>query len=170
MTDKTESGAAAPVQTPFNLFTDLKTSKNAEIDGTWVSPFGPEDHGYPTFKLARPGGANKAYNDALMEALMPHQQLIAKNKRKTDPAVTQLVQEINKQVFIEHCIKDWRNVNKPTGEQDDEGNDILESVEFSTENAFSLIEQVPEVFDALMGEAQDIQTFREQNISDEAGN
>jgi hypothetical protein len=145
----------------FNLFTDLATSADMEINGVWVEPWGPKDDGYPAFKIARPGGSNIAYDKALTTALMPYQKLIsAQNKNNPDEKVIVLVKDATKKAFSTTCIKGWINVKNAKGE-------ILD---WSPEAAHDLCKQLHTVYETLNEEASALTLFREESIADEVGN
>lgn len=117
----------------MNLFKAYKTNHKNEVEGTWVE-FG---NGV-AFKLARESETNQEYQAKYTALIEKHSREIATGS--IDPEVDK---KASLDLFLECTLKDWRGVT------DEEGN----SLEFSTDNARWLMEQLPDLYIELKREA-----------------
>lgn len=142
----------------FNLFKDLQTNDDLETGGKWVWPYGPEKMGCPGFKLARMGGKNMKYENTIRDSLRDYQRLLS--AKKLDKHTIELVKEKTKEAFFAVCLLDWKQVNNAAGEP----------IQFSKQNAADLCEQIPQVYEDLLGHAMDLKTFQIDEAEVDAGN
>ncbi len=142
-----------------NLGALYSSNSEKETAGVWVFPAGEGD-GSPAFKIARAGGANKAFEVEQMKALRPYQKLIQANSKKPSAEVMDLIKKTTKDTFIKTCLLDWRNVKNSKGE----------TVPFSKEKAKAMLEQLPELYEELLGQSQALATFQDDEIEADAGN
>ena len=144
----------------FGSLTSLYSSNaQKETEGVWVYPAG-EGENAPAFKIARAGGANKAFEMEQMKALRPYQKLIQANSKKPSPEVMELIKRTTKEMFLKTCMLDWRNVR----------NSKKEIVPFSKEQAAAMFEQLPDLYDELLAQSQAITTFQDEEIEADSGN
>lgn len=142
----------------FSIYS-LKGNPDAEKNGVWVFPYGPEDEDFPGFKLAKPGGANKTYDKELTAQLRPYQKLITAQKDNPDEKTLELVSKAQRTAFIKACVKDWKNV--PYSEN---------PLPFSVDECEKLFDAVPRLFDDLVSEAQSTALFSPEDVEEEAKN
>lgn len=138
----------------FDLYDHFAVAEDKETQGVWVSPIS-EDENAPKFKLARAGGANRAYTIAAGRAMKPYGPSIQKGAQNLDPATLDLIKGLNFKVFIEHSLKDWKNVTMKG-----------EPVPFSKEAAADLLTKLPELYEKLFSEASEISNFRPDDKAD----
>jgi hypothetical protein len=144
------------------LFDTFETDTNVEVTGKWVYPAGEPTEANPNppaFKIARAGGANKRYTKVQTMLMKPNMALF-RNSKDITPERMDLINEIAKKCFFETLLLDWRDVKNKQGEV----------VPFNRENAESLMKQLPNLYDFLMGESQALSTFNSATVEDEAGN
>ncbi len=146
----------------MSLIKRYQTDPELEKNGTLVE-YGPNEdlpkvngkHPIITFKIARAGGANDAYNKRLEALLKKHRRQI-----QTDTIDVQTLKDLNRQVFFDTVLLGWENVTI-------EGN---EPVAFTRDNAIKLFELVPDVYDDLQELANKGAAFRKSLQEVDAGN
>lgn len=141
------------------LFATFGSDKTKEAEGRWVYPAGDGDK-MPAFRLARTGGANKAFAKAQMAALKPHQRLIQANAKNPTPEVLEIIMAAQKSSFIGACLLEWKNVKSVEGT----------ALPFSKENAAMLFTKLPDLYDALFEAANTLSTYQSEDTEDEAKN
>jgi hypothetical protein len=144
------------------LFDAFKTDSDKEVTGVWVYPAGEPTESNktpPAFKIARAGGANKKFNK-VQAALMKPNMALFRNSKDITPERMEIIKDVAKKCFFEAVLLDWRNVF--------DSNNL--SFPFNRENAETLMSQLPDLYEYLMGEAQAMSSFNPTSVSDEAGN
>jgi hypothetical protein len=130
------------------------TDRNAEIEGVEIPVDTNEHNGQPiVFVLSRMGQTNKAYTKALEERTRPHQAAI-----QAETLDNELGARILREVFVDTCLKTWRNLPKSelTGDPKDKGD-----LEFTRENALKLFEEFPDFYTVVETAAKKASNFRE---------
>lgn len=141
----------------MSLHKAFKTDTNKESEGVEIVLTEAEnkDGTFPTFVVARTGGANKRYTKAIEVATRPFRRQIELGTMQNDKAET-----IYREVYIETVLKSWKNV------KDENENDIP----FNKENARKLLTELPELYERLQAESKDIANFRDAALENEAKN
>jgi hypothetical protein len=148
----------------MSLRQTFKTNKEAEVQGVWVDVGYSEAFNGPVqFKVARMSAANKQYSAALERAQRPHLAQINAGTMNTD-----LGNKIFREVFIDHILKDWRNVSK--GDLTGQADDYSEQLAFTPENANKLFDELPDVYHILYGKAGEVAEFTEARQQDAGKN
>lgn len=137
----------------MSLFRQYGTDAKKEQEGVKVELLPNDDGSIPTFVLAATSKANVKYTKALNKATKPY-------RRNMDAVSDEHAERIFKDVFIEHVLKDWQNV------QENDGSPI----QYSREAALSLFERLPRLYDALIDRANSLELFRDEQREGEAGN
>ncbi len=144
----------------FNLYKTMGTSASKEVEGVWYSPWGPVSDGKPGFKLARAGGANKNYEQAVAQGIKPYNKMINIGMKTQDKETMELLRKITMDAFVRFCVKGWEN--------------IVDSEEqtqpFSVENVRKLFEDLPMVFDDLFNFASDHTNYQDRDVELESKN
>lgn len=141
------------------LFASFDSDTNLEVNGAWLYPVGEFD-GAPAFKVARAGGANKAFEKAQMSGMKPHRQLIQASAKNPTPEALTVIKDVTMRSFIDHCMKGWKNVkNKEEVE-----------VPFSKEAAADFFKQLPDLYESLIGDAQNLLTYQTDDVEQDSGN
>lgn len=134
---------------PVELIDDLfATNKEAEQKGVWLT------YGKVKFLVARAGGSNDAFSEALAKVMKPNAR-----RFKIGSIKAKEVNEIAMGPFVDHCLLDWKNVVRRT----DKG---PEQLPYSRENAIKLLTDIPELYTQLMEDAQSLSTFAPEDVSD----
>ena len=134
----------------MNLYTQFETHQSAEINGIWI-----EYEGGSKFLVARSGGANKKYINALAKARQPLRKQIMAGNLSEEKAT-----EIIRRCFLKYCLLGWKNVADKA--------DVV--MEFSFENAMILMTSLPELFNELVAQADLMANYQNQEREDDKKN
>lgn len=130
----------------YELF---ETNKDVEKSGIIL------DYGKFKFTVARAGGANKKFAKLLEVKRKPYQRVLATGT--IDPEVaTQIMRE----VYAESVVLGWEGVT------DRKGKDLP----FTAKNCVQLFQDLPDLFEDIMEQAQKAALFREHIREEEAKN
>lgn len=160
--------APQAAENPYSGYADLRrmyeTDDNAEKTGIEVQ-FGPK-----TFiKLARAGGANKAFQKAAEREFRPHRQAIERGVIDID-----MTNDLLKKVYAETIVLGWRGVLDPKtityGADGEPDFSQAKELPFSKENALYLFRELPELFNDLKEQAENAANFRHEQVKADAGN
>lgn len=139
----------------MSLFSQFETDKTKEVEGVAVN-YAPNDDGtIPTFYVARIGGGNTKYSAAI-------KRLSKKYKRQIqlDTLPDEQMTEIAMLAFVEGALRGWENI------QDQDGKNI----EYTIDNAISLFKTLPDLFNDLISQANDIELFKTQSLEKDIKN
>lgn len=115
----------------MNLYKTFKTDKTLEQQGILVE-YGTNSKDQPiTFRVARAGGANAAYNRQIEVKLKPYRKQV-----QTDSLERSILDRIVKDAFVEHVVLGWDGV------EDEAGNPLP----FSKENMSKLFTDLPDLY------------------------
>jgi len=124
-----------------NLDKFFKTEKKLESEGVWFDVTETA-----SFKLKRFGGENSTKVKALMaKHYKPYARLIENGSMEEKKQL-----EITAKIFVESSLCDWKGVEIDGAE-----------VPYSPEAAIKLLMDLPELFDLLFKNSQDVSNFRE---------
>ena len=137
---------AAKAESIFDLF---GTNEQAEKTGVWLK------YGNAEFLLARAGGSNDAFTNALSVVMRPHARRLKLGRVKAKEA-----NELAMGPFVDHVLLGWKNVVLKDGSV----------LPYSKDNAKQLLTDIPDLYGQLMEDAQATSTFAPEDISDIAGN
>lgn len=139
----------------MSLYTQFKTDDSLEKTGILVE-YGMTADGKPIcIRIARAGGANKAYEKRMEAEVKPYRRMI-----QNETIEKALIDRILMKVFAETVVLGWENV------QDTDGNDIT----FSAENCIKLFNDLPDLFKDIQEQAQRAALFRADIREADAGN
>lgn len=136
-----------------------QSNKEMEKDGKWLFPLGTEE-GAPSFKVARAGGANKAFADHQRKLLTPHKRLLAASAKEMTPEALEIVNKAVRTSFIATCMKGWKEVNGTDGK----------AKPFNAEAVDALFTQYPDLYDDLLGLAQSLNTYQDDDSEEDLKN
>lgn len=135
----------------MSLRNHFKTDQRLEQKGVEF------DYGDAVITMARAGGSNRSYKTALTKALRPYRASIDAETIREEQLFPILVKP-----FVEHVILNWQTRNSK-GElvAGIEGPDGVDSptVPFNTENAVKFLQEVPDLFYRLSGDASSARAF-----------
>ena len=138
-----------------NLYKQYRTDSNLETSGIFLN-YGPNSHGDPMrIRIARAGGANKAFSKALERITRPHRRAIQTGTLSND-----LADSLMKEAFAETVVLGWENIEGPEGE-------ILD---FTKENVIRVLDDLPDLYADLREQANNVALFREAILDDDLGN
>lgn len=139
----------------MSLYKQFKTNSNLEKDGIIIE-YGHTDQGKPIqIKIARAGGANTAYSRVLEAKVKPYRRQI-QNETIERETMTGIMRE----VYAETVVIGWSNVQNAQGED----------LEFNRENVIQLFTDLPELFEDIQSQANNVAIFRETILEEEAKN
>jgi hypothetical protein len=123
------------------------TSKHTEVEGIWIN-YGTNDLGEPLeIRVARAGGANKAFASRHEVLTKPYRRLI-----QADQMDKTVMEGIMRQLYAETVVKDWRGVITEDGD----------AIPFSTEAVIEQFEQYPDLFSDIVDNSMKIALYREE--------
>lgn len=128
------------------VFDDFETDKTVEKEGVWV------DYGDYKIRIARAGGANKAYEICLANKSKPYRKQIQNGSMDIARQ-----KELVKEAYIETIVLDWENITERDGTP----------IPFNKANVKGLFNRVPDLWEDLMTQAQDLALFK-LDISEES--
>ena len=139
----------------MSLYKTFKTSKSLEVTGVFIE-YGPNSKGDPIrIKIARSGGGNEDFNKAFERATKPYRKAIAAGSLSNAVA-----EKLYKEVFAEHVVKGWENV------EDESGNPLP----YSKDAALKLLSDLPDLYADLKDQAGNLAIFREELLEADLGN
>jgi hypothetical protein len=147
----------------MGIRSNYATDKKAEVEGVEIAVDTNEHNGEPIFvTLCRMGQTNKAYTRALEEATRPHQAAI-----QAETLDNELGGKILRGVFVDTCLKSWRNLPKSelTGDPKD-----TDDLPFTRENAIALFDEFPDFYTVVEAAAKKASNFREAQRKGNAKN
>lgn len=141
-------------QNPYANFT---TNQDEEIAGVFVN------YGSFRVKVARAGGSNRAYIQA--------QDRKARAMRRMGTPTASRMQEVLMELVAETCVKAWEI-------KDEQGRWVPgmfdpasgEVIPFNVENVKNVFSQLPNLAQAIQGEASSMELFQSEDLEGEAGN
>jgi len=133
-----------------STYTAFKTSEKLETEGIIID-YG--DGG--KYIVARMGGSNKKFTKRISKLTKPHRKAI-----QADRMDEGLAEQLLLEAFIDTCLYDWENVTDVDGEP----------LEYTRENALTLLTDLPELWDDLRTSAQNASLFRDEVATADSGN
>ena len=143
----------------MSIFSHFKTDTLLETEGVEID--------YLEFKLSlrRAGGANKKYSLAFSDAAKAH-----KNKGHID---AQIKNDVMLDAFVKGCYVEHSWYTRVETGKDEQGNPVyeyqrgihnekLEVIPGTLQNVRAVLKQLPDLFEALLLQAQDIDLFKRQ--------
>lgn len=140
------------------MYDQFRTSKDTETNGLWVN------YGAFMVRVARAGGANKAFSKKMEELTRPYRRAI--NTGTMDEGVAD---DLLRQGYAETVILDWKVK---------QGEDYVKGIEspdgsilpVTVENIMATLKNLPELFADLREQASAMTLFRESLREEAAGN
>lgn len=137
------------------LFATFSTDPKLEQEGVWIS-YGPNSKGHDMeFLLARSGGANDDFNQMLERETKPHRKAI-----QTGVFSNARTEALYLKTFVATVLKGWRNVEDRN----------CTPVEYSQANALAYLKSLPNLYEDLKEQANNLAIFREEIREADLGN
>lgn len=139
-----------------NPYKNFDTASNEEAEGVWIN------YGEFRVRVARAGGANLAFTHA--------QDRRARVLRRTGTPTMQRLQAMMLELVAETCVKGWevqQDGQWVSGMIDPAS---LELVPFSVAEVKKVFEALPNLAQAILGEANSMELFLAEELEGEAGN
>lgn len=140
------------------LYANYATDKNLEVSGIFfeAGEIKEGDKVLPIrFRIARAGGANDAFAKALERESKPFKRAI-----QTKTLSNKQANDIYLKAFIATVLLGWENVRDRQGQE----------LAFTPENATTLLNDLPDLFNDLREAAGDAALFREDELEHDLGN
>ena len=130
-------------------FDDYIRNENLETEeGKWVE-FGPD----VGIKILRAGGSNEKFARTFTRVTRPVKRQMESGKLSYKENL-----RLHAKIYAESIVIDWRGIrDKDTGEE----------IPFSKQNVEEFLIAMPEVFTVIREYAEDMETFRTQQIEEE---
>lgn len=135
-----------PMPSPYKMF---KTNPELECSGIELN------YGDFRITIARAGGANKKFAKAIEKKSRPFKRAI-----QSDSFDNERAQALLKEVYAETVVLGWDGVTDEKGEP----------LPFNRENCLKLFNDLPDLFQDIMEQAQKSALFREEIRENDAGN
>lgn len=130
-------------------YAHFQTSNNLEVEGVII------DYGDFKIKIARAGGSNTRFSNAMMKHCKPHRKAI-----QSGTINDKVWRRLLAQIYAESVVLGW------DGMVDAKGKDLP----FTVENCVKLFIDLPDFFDQIISEAENFRLFKEEEDEDLAGN
>lgn len=127
-----------------------ETDSSLEQKGIWIEPGGAG-----SFLVARAGGSNKAFTKRFQRLMKPHRKAIQADALQDEAAMKIMVES-----FVDTALLDWKGVTGRDGKK----------ITFSKANALKLFDDLPDLFQDLLGSAQNYALFLMEIREEDAGN
>ena len=124
----------------MSLYQSFKTSDDLEQGGVWFR------QGEAKFLVKRISSRNYKYRTTLANLMRPHKRAI-----EADTLSEETGREISIAAFLEGALITWENVADKEGK----------TIPFSKQAAINLFQDLPDLFDTLLSEAQSSKHFIE---------
>lgn len=131
---------------PYALF---ETDPKAETEGLTL------DYGDFRIRIARAGGANRAFARALEARLKPYRRQL-----QTETLDEEVAERVLREVYADHVVLGWDGVTGPDGK----------AMAFSRLNILKLFGDLPELFRDIQDQAGRVALFRATELEDDKGN
>lgn len=149
-------------KSPYALF---GTNRSLEAEGITL------DYRHFYLKIARAGGANKAYQAAMKKAMDPHRRAI-----QTDTMDERLAEALVREVFAQTVVLGWGyrvfdDEDNVTATHD--GKMLAADgtvLDFTAENVEQVLKDLPDLYADIREQANKVSLFREQVLEADAGN
>lgn len=147
-----------------DMYTSFKTDKGLEQAGVYL------DYGKFRVKIARAGGANKAFQRMLEVKLRPFQRAI-----KTETIDPDLAERIMLEVYSKTVVLAWETKVKDEATGEEKWEPILQTVSGdmvkpSSEEIAKLFKALPDLFADIQDQSNKAAVFREEVNEANAGN
>lgn len=133
-----------------NIYDKFATDKKAEQEGITL------DYGDGLkIRIARAGGSNTKFEKLVQARLKKYER-----QRQLDLLEVETLRPILREVYAEAVVLGWEGVTNREGE----------TLPFNKENAVKLFEDLPDLFEDIVVQAQKAVLFRQNILEAEAGN
>lgn len=142
----------------MSLYKTYKTSNEKENNGIPIKfPGSPTSSGkIPTFYVGRISKKNKRFQKVTDQLYKPYR----KNKNGLKNMSDEVAEDILKKSFIKGCLRGWENIENADGVE----------IPFTEENADKLFSDLPDLFEHLMEQANDLSLYLDEQLEEEVKN
>lgn len=135
----------------MGLYQTFQTNREAETSGRWFELVGVvnADKTVPKFRMRRMGSTNPEYQAAIERVASEMKQAV-----ELDTLTEDIAGPIMRQVFVDTVLVGWENVEGKDGNK----------IQFSPEAAFTLFEDLPDLYLVLVAEAKKLSNWRAKEV------
>lgn len=152
--DDVESTIEDDFVEPASMDELFGTDVGLEQRGVWL------DYGAAgRIKIACAGGGNTKYTKVLAAKAMPYRRQIQQQTKRPNEKILALVRRLQVETYAETVVLGWENI-KLNGE----------ALSYSKDNCLKLLRALPRLFDDLAERANDLMTFQEEELEEDAKN
>lgn len=149
----------------MNLYQQFQTSGDLEKTGILLE-YGNNSQGLPIcIRIARAGGANERFNKRMEAAAKPYRRQI-----QTETIATDTITKMMRQVYAETVVLGWENVELMDKNPDGSPAGTFSPREFSVANCVELFNDLPDLYQDIVEQAQRAALFRTEIREADAGN
>jgi hypothetical protein len=149
----------------MNLYEQFKTDGNVEKTGVLLE-YGNNSQGLPIcIRIARAGGSNERFAKRLEAVVKPYRRQI-----QTETIATEQVTKLMRKVYAETVVLGWENVELMDKNPDGSPAGTFSPREFSVEACLELFEDLPDLYQDIVEQAQRAALFRAEIREADAGN
>lgn len=149
----------------MNLYQQFKTDSTVEKTGVLLE-YGNNSQGKPIcIRIARAGGANDRFNKRLEAVVKPYRRQI-----QTETIATEQVTKLMRRVYAETVVLGWENVELMDKNPDGSPAGTFSPREFTVEACLELFEDLPDLYQDVVEQAQRAALFRAELREADAGN
>lgn len=134
----------------MSLYQKFETDANLET-GKGVTL----DYGDFTITIHRAGNSNRAYQKALVDKIKPYARMMQAGNLDAEKS-----NRLMAEVYADTIVKGWSGVTDKKGKE----------LEFTRENVVKVLTDLPDFFQKLQNEAEDVANFRKAEIEADAKN
>lgn len=149
-----------------SLTRSFTANDKKEAEGVWIEIAVNDDDSIARIKTLRMGPVNKKFAKLFAS--------LGKKFARLKGDTKELELRALRQAFVHTCLVDWENIeniNEAPVSTDPSFPAVKdEYMPFTHENAMKLFEQLPELFDYVVGEASDIENFQSKETEEEVKN
>lgn len=139
----------------MSIFKQFSTDANKETEGVKLT-FGKNDDGtIPSVTIRRAGRTNKRYAKALEIAARPFKRQLDLKTISDEDSENILIT-----AYAEAIVVSWEHIQDETGTE----------IPFNKENVISVFKKIPEFYDEIQKQANDVSLFRNETLENEAKN
>lgn len=130
----------------MGIFKDYAVNSDLETNGVKIEYGENTDGTKETFIIARATARNDKFMKVSESVMKPYEKKMKKNELPIHK-----IRELNIEIFVNSLLIGWENIYTEDG--------IL--WEYSISNARKLMEMLPDLYDDLLSQCHDIETFKE---------
>lgn len=161
----------------MGLYKALQTDADIEKEGVYISYYDDEGDDLCRVRVARAGGANKAFDKAMNAALKKHKKLLDASSIGSEKN-----KAVMRQLYADNVITAWETAKRDESNKvvlDEKGNTVwIEGIEsptgellpFTSENVVKTLKNLPKIYTDVALMSNNDEAYRKDIQEEEAKN